>query len=170
MSTFYQIIQGQSFPIRVYSGNSILIMKDDTTVLSFSNVTEDQNNDLWLNILINQDNFISAGIKQYQLFEGNILKQSGSLQVIPSLLVDQNQDMRGRYKVIVDAIEKQLAGVASSAGKRIQVGDKTIDKYSAQELLSLLNYFQGKLDEEESGKDINTKTDQMIIKYKWTIR
>lgn len=170
MSNFYQIIQGQNFPIRVYSGNSVLIMKDETTVLSFNNVTEDQNNDLWLNILIDQDNFISAGIKQYQLFEGNILKQSGSLQIIPSLLIDQNQDMRGRYKIIVDAIQKQLAGVATSASRHVQVGDKTIQKYSASQLLSLLNYFQGKLDEQESGKNINTKTDQMQIKYKWTIR
>lgn len=145
-------------------------MKDQNTILSFNNVTEDQNNDLWLNILIDQNNFISAGPKQYQLFEGNLLKESGTIEVVGSLLVDQNQDLRGRYAAIVDAIQKQLAGIATSASKHVQVGDKTIDKYSASELLSFLDYFKGKLAEEESGSNINPKSDEMVMKYVWRIR
>lgn len=166
----YKIIQGQNFPIRVYSNNSVLIMKDQLDILSFTNSPPDQNDEIWINVLIDQDNFISAGLKQYQLFEGNVLKQSGTLEVVGSLLVDSSQDMRGRYKVIVDAIQAQLAGVATSANRHVQVGDKTIDKYSAYELLKLLDYFQGKLAEEESGTDINTKTDQMQIKYVWRVK
>ena len=166
----YKIIQGQNFPIRVYSNNSVLIMKDQLDILSFTNSPPDQNDEIWINVLIDQDNFISAGLKQYQLFEGNVLKQSGTLEVVGSLLVDAGQDLRGKYKVIVDAIEAQLAGIASKGQKHVQVGDKTIDKYSAYELLKLLDYFQGKLAEEESGTDVNTKTDQMQIKYVWRIR
>ena len=145
-------------------------MKDTVNILSFSNVTEDASGDLWLNILIDNDNFISKGIKQYQLFENNKLKESGVLEVIPSLLVNSEQDLRGRYAVIVEAIQKQIAGVATSAQKHIQVGDKTIDRYSASELMELLTYFQGKLAEEESGSTVNTKSDQMTFLYKWTIR
>lgn len=166
----YKIVQGQPFPIRVYSNNSVLIMKDQNTILSFQNSPPEQNGDIWINVLIDQNNFISAGPKQYQLFEGNLLKESGTLEVVGSLLVDQNQDLRGRYAVIVEAIEKQIAGIASSGQKHIQVGDKTIDKYSATQLLELLNYFQGKLAEEESGTSINPKSDQMQFLYKWTIR
>lgn len=145
-------------------------MKDQNTILSFQNSPPEQNGDIWINVLIDQNNFISAGPKQYQLFEGNLLKESGTLEVVGSLLVDQNQDLRGRYAVIVEAIEKQIAGIASSGQKHIQVGDKTIDKYSATQLLELLNYFQGKLAEEESGTSINPKSDQMQFLYKWTIR
>lgn len=165
---FYKIIQGQNYPIRVYNANSVLIMKDQLDILQFN--AEETNGQYWINVLIDDSNFISAGLKQYQLFEGGVLKQSGTLEVVGSLLVDSSQDLRGKYKVIVDAIEAQLAGVATKGQKKVQVGDKNIERYSATELLSLLNYFQGKLAEEESGTDINTKTDQMAIKYVWRIR
>lgn len=166
--SFYKIIQGQNYPIRVYNANSILIMKDQLDILQFN--AEETNGQYWINVLIDENNFISAGIKQYQLFENGVLKQSGSLEVIGSLLVDSSQDLRGKYKQIVDAIEAMLAGVATKGQKRVQVGDKTIDKYSARQLLELLNYFQGKLAEEESGNDINPETDQMKIKYVWSWR
>lgn len=168
--TFYKFTQGMQEKIRVYSNTAVLYLKNTANILTFSNVVVDDNGDKWLTFTIDKDNYIEAGIAQYQLFEGNQLKEYGSCQIIPSLQVDSNQDIRGRYAAIVDAIEKQLAGVASSASKHIQVGDKTIDKYSASELLSLLNYFQGKLAEEEAQSTVNTKTDQMQIKYVWRIR
>lgn len=145
-------------------------MKDQTTILTFQNGQPDENGDIWINVQITKDNFISAGLKQYQLFEGNVLKESGTLEVIASLNVDATQDLRGRYKIIVEAIQKQIAGVATKAQRRVQVGDKTIDKYTADDLLKLLNYFQGKLAEEESGNNINPETDQMKIKYCWSWR
>lgn len=145
-------------------------MRDETTILTFQNSPANQNGEIWINILIDKKNFISSGLKQYQLFENNILKESGTLEVIASLNVDPNQDLRGKYKIIVSSIEAQLAGVATSASKHIQVGDKTIDKYSASELLSLLNYFKGKLAEQEADSNINTKTDGMKIKYVWSWR
>lgn len=170
MSTFYKIVQGQDFGIRVYSGNSIIIIKDQKHIITFNNVTEDQNNDLWLHVLIDKQNFISAGIKQYQLFENNNLKQSGSLQVIPSLLVDPTQQTRSRYAVIVEAIEAMLAGTATRAQREVAVGDKRVGYMSASQLQSILTYFKGKLDEEEAGNNTNPKTDQLRIKYIWTLR
>ena len=170
MSTFYKIVQGQDFGIRVYSGNSIIIIKDQKHIITFNNVTEDQNNDLWLHVLIDKQNFISAGIKQYQLFENNNLKQSGSLQVIPSLLVDPTQQTRSRYAVIVEAIEAMLAGTATRAQREVAVGDKRVGYMSASQLQSIITYFNGKLDEEEAGNNTNPKTDQLKIKYIWTLR
>ena len=143
-------------------------MRDETTILTFQNGQPDSHGDIWIDVLIDKDNFISAGLKQYQLFENNVLKESGTLEVVASLLVDATQDLRGKYKQIVSSIQAMLAGVATKGQRHIQVGDKTIQKYSARQLLQLLNYFQGKLDEEESQSDVNTKTDQMKIKYVWS--
>lgn len=166
----YKFIQGKEQRIRVYSQNSILILKNAMDILTFNTVVEDEEHALWLTFTIDQNNFIDAGIVQYQLFENNEVKDYGTAQVVASLLIDPNQDLRSRYAIIVEAIEKTLAGIATKGQKRLQVGDKSIDSYSAQELMELLNYFKGKLAEEEAGNDVNPKTDQMKILYKWSIR
>ena len=170
MANFYKFTQGVQEKVRVYDQNAILILKNTASILTFNNVVEEQNGDLWLTFTIDQNNYMDGGVANYQLFQNNQLKEYGSCQIIPSLLVNASQDIRGRYAAIVDAIQKQLAGVATSASKHIQVGDKTIDKYSASELLSLLNYFKGKLAEQEADSNINTKTDGMKIKYVWSWR
>ena len=167
MSQFYKFTQGVEEKIRVYSPSATLMIKNPTTILSFNEVDDTVPDEYWLKFTIDENDFIEAGIAQYQLFENDVLKEYGSCQIIPSLLVDPNQDLRGKYKIIVDAIEAMLAGVATKGQRHVQVGDKTIEKYSAAQLLSLLNYFQGKLAEEESGTDVNTKTDQLTIKYYW---
>lgn len=143
-------------------------MKDQKNILSFQNSPQEQNGDIWINVLINENNFISSGIKQFQLFENGILKESGTLEVIGSLLVNPAQDMRSKYQIIVQSIQATLAGVASKAQKDISIGDKKIAYYSAAELLSLLDYFKGKLKEEEGGYD--TVNNEMKILYKWTLR
>ena len=131
MSTFYKFTQGVEEKIRVYSPSATLMIKNPTTILSFSSVDDTVPDEYWLKFTIDEDNFIEAGIAQYQLFEGSQLKEYGSCQIIPSLLVDPNQDLRGKYKIIVDAIEAMLAGVATKGQRHVQVGDKTIEKYSA---------------------------------------
>ena len=169
MSQLLKIIQGVDEKLRVYDQNAILIIKNTTNILTFNSV-EEQDGELWLKFKIDNQNYIDGGLANYQLFQNNTLKEYGSCQIIPSLLVNPDQDIRGRYAAIVEAIEAQLANVATKAQKHVQVGDKTIDKYSASQLLSLLTYFQGKLAEEESGSTVNTKSDQMQILYKWTTR
>lgn len=171
MSTFYKFTQGVEEQIRVYTSGAILMLKNSTNILTFNEVTSGATEDeYWLKVKIDEDNYIEGGIAQYQLFENNQLKQYGSCQIVPSLLVNPNQDLRGKYQKIVEAIEAQIAGVATSAQRRVQVADKSIDKYTADDLLRLLNYFQGKLAEEESGNNINPETDQMKIKYRWDWR
>ena len=167
MSQFYKFTQGVEEKIRVYSSNAVLILKNTTTVLTFNTVDNSIEGEYWLTFTIDEENYIEGGIAQYQLFEDNHLKEYGTCQIIPNLLINPQQDLRGKYKQIVDAIQACLAGVATKGQKRVQVGDKNIDKYSAYQLLKLLEYFQGKLAEEESGTDVNTKTDQLTIKYYW---
>lgn len=163
----YKFTQGIQQKIRVYNQNAILILKNTANILTFTNVIE-QDGDLWLTFTIDQQNFMEGGLANYQLFQNNQLREYGSCQIVPSLLVDPEQDIRGKYKAIVDAIEAMLAGVATKGQRHIQVGDKTIQRYSASQLLSLLDYFRGKLAEEESENNINPETDEMKIKYKWS--
>lgn len=165
----FKFTQGVTQRIRVYSPTATLFLKNPETILIFNTVVA-ENEQYWLEFKIDENNFIGAGICQFQLFDGDQLKDYGSCQIIPSLMVDQNQETRGKYAVIVSSIEAQLAGIATLAQKRVQVNDKSVDKYSAAELLSLLNYFKGKLAEEEAGNNVNPKTDQMKIKYVWSWR
>ena len=41
---------------------------------------------------------------------------------------------------------------------------------SPEQMLKVLSYFKGKLAEEEAGTNVNPKTDQLKILYKWTLR
>jgi hypothetical protein len=101
-NTFYKFTQGVEEKIRVYTSGAILILKNPTTILTFNNIeTGEDEDEYWLTFTIDQDNFIEGGIAQYQLFEDNVLKEYGSCQIVPSLLVDPNQDLRGRYAIIV---------------------------------------------------------------------
>ena len=166
----YKFTQGKQQKIRVYSHSATLYLKNPETLLIFSSVSGNVQDGYWLYFTINENNFIGAGLCNYQLFENDQLKEYGNCQIVPSLMVDSNQEIRGKYVVIVEAIQAQLAGIATLGQKHVQVNDKTIDKYSAAELLSLLDYFKGKLAEEEAGNNVNPKTDQMKMLYKWTLR
>ena len=168
--TFLKIVQGVNTPIRAYHQPAVMIIKGQNGVVQFTGETDSQTGEIWINVNIDQNNYIDAGLAQFQIFQNGELKEYGNVEIVPSLLVNPQQDLRGKYKQIVDAIEATLAGVATKGQKRVQVGDKNIDKYSAYQLLKLLDYFKGKLAEEESGSDINTKTDEMNIKYVWRIR
>lgn len=163
----YKFVQGKQEKIRVYSPSATLYLKNPESILIFDRVDDSTPGEYWLTFTIDQDNFIGAGICQYQLFEGDQLKEYGSCQIVPSLMVDMQQQTRGKYTVIVEAIEAQLAGIATLAQKRVQVNDKSVDKYSAEDLMRLLNYFKGKQAEEEAGNGVNPQTDQMKIKYVW---
>lgn len=163
----YKFVQGKQEKIRVYTPSATLYLKNPESIVIFDSVSGNVQDGYWLYFTINKNNFIGGGICQYQLFEGDQLKEYGSCQIVPSLMVDVQQETRGKYTVIVEAIQAQLAGIATLAQKRVQVNDKSVDKYSAAELLSLLNYFRGKQAEEEAGNDVNPATDQMKIKYVW---
>ena len=121
----YKFIQGKEEKIRVYNPIAVLYLKNATTVLIF-NTVEQEGDEYWLKFTINEDNFIEAGICQYQLFEGSQLKEYGSCQIVPSLMIDPNQELRSKYAVIVEAIEARLAGTATKAQKDVSVGDKKI--------------------------------------------
>lgn len=168
MSTFYKFIQGNTEHIRVYSNNAFIIIKNDTSIQTFNTVIPDNDNNYWLQVCIDMQHFIEGGIAQYQLFQDNQLKEWGTCQVIPNLYLDPNQESRSRYRIIVEAIEAKLAGTATRAQRQVKVGDKQIQYMSASELLSLLDYFRKKMNEDEGL--IDPATNELKIKYQWRIR
>lgn len=168
MSTFYKFIQGNTEQIRVYSNSAFIIIKNDSVIQTFNTVIPGEDGDFWLQVLIDTEHFIEGGIAQYQLFQNDQLKEWGACQIIPNLYLDPNQESKGKYRLIVQAIEAQLAGAASRAQKNVKVADKEIQYMSASQLMSLLDYFKNKMAEEEGL--LNTATNQLKIKYKWRIR
>lgn len=170
MSTFYQFVQGNTEHIRVYSNNAFIIIKNDTSIQTFNTVIPDEsgNGDYWLQVCIDLEHFIEGGLAQYQLFQGDQLKEWGPCQIIPNLYLDPNQESKGKYRIIVQAIEAKLAGTASRAQRQVKVGDKEIQYMSASQLFGLLDYFKKKMNEEEGL--IDPATNQLKIKYQWRIR
>ena len=170
MSTFYKFIQGNNEQIRVYSENAFIIIKNDTSIQTFNTVVPDDsgNGDYWLQFCIDTEHFIEGGLAQYQIFQNNQLKEWGTCQIIPNLYLDPNQESRGKYKIIVDAIEAKLAGTATRAQRTVKVNDKEIQYMSASELMALLDYFRKKLAEEEG--QVDTATNELKIKQVWRIR
>lgn len=167
----YQITQGIPFQIRVYpkteENNAFIIIRDPQSIVQFTDVvTIDE--EKWLTGVITQDNFMSPGIKYFQLFEDNLIKEEGNLLVKVNLSIDTTQDYRSKYAVIVEAIEAMIAGTASRAQRNVKVGDKQIQYMSFSELKGILDYFKGKLKEQEDGYD--TVNNQMHQKYVFRIR
>lgn len=167
----YQITQGIPFQIRVYpkteENNAFIIIRDPQSIVQFTDVVT-INEEKWLTGIITQDNFMSPGIKYFQLFEDNLIKEEGNLLVKVNLSIDTTQDYRSKYAVIVEAIEAMIAGTASRAQKTVKVGDKEIQYMSFSELKAILDYFKGKLKEQEDGYD--TVNNQMHQKYVFRIR
>ena len=170
MSTFYRFIQGNTEQIRVYSSNAFIIIKNDTSIQTFNTLVPDEsgNGDYWLQVCIDLEHFIEGGIAQYQLFQNDQLKEWGPCQIIPNLYLDPNQESRGKYRIIVEAIEAKLAGSATRAQRQVKVADKEIQYMSTSQLLALLDYFRKKMAEEEG--QLDTATNQLKIKYDWRIR
>ena len=168
MSTFYKFVQGNDEKIRVYNLSSFIIIKNETSIQTFDTVNTDDQGNYWLEFCIDENHFIEGGIGQYQLFQGGQLKEWGACQIIPNLYIDPNQESRGKYRVIVEAIEAKLAGTATRAQRTVKVADKEIQYMSASELMSLLEYFKNKMAEEEGL--LNTATNELKIKQVWRIR
>lgn len=166
----YKIVQGIPYPIRAYQTPAVMLIQGQNGIVQFNGEVDDDTGELWINVEIEGDNYLEGGLHRYQIFQDGELKQDGTLQIVPSLLANPNQDLRSKYKVIVDAIQARLAGTATKAQKDVTVGDKKIGYMSPEQLIKVLNYFKGKLEEEEAENNVNPKTDQMRIKYVWGLR
>lgn len=54
-------------------------------------------------------------------------------------------DARSKVQIIVDNLEAMLAGNASEMVRKYKINNRELDRYSIPEILSLLNYWRGRL-------------------------
>ena len=76
--------------------------------------------------------------------------------------------MKTQNEKLLEAIEAQLAGKATSAQSSMSVGDKSISYCSIDELFRLREYFKKKVAEEKN--DPIVEGNQMKIKHVWSMR
>lgn len=110
-----------------------------------------------------------AGVYKFQLLDSSGIVDSGFIQVKQNFeLIDEIHETKTENEKILEAIEAQIAGKATSAQQEIHVGDKSIKYCTLDELFKLKNYFKSKVAEERGESDVSMNGGK--IKYIWRLR
>ena len=90
---------------------------------------------------INTDDY-SSGEYSVQFFKGNQVIQQTTLLCKQNLkYVSANYDPRTPARIVLDAIQAYLAGIATHQQKRVKVGQKEIEYSSYDELLKWRDFY-----------------------------
>ena len=109
-----------------------------------------------------------VGKFKYQILNDEGIEDSGDIEILPNFaLMDEDENVRGHWEVVLEAIENTLAGKATQAQTNISVGDKTIGYMSVSELLELREFAKEKIGE-ENGKFVSGKGAKIL--HKWVMR
>lgn len=110
-----------------------------------------------------------AGIYKYQILNEDGIEDEGEFEILKNFyLTDECISVKSQNEKLLEAIEAQLAGKATSAQSSMSVGDKSISYCTIDELFKLRDYFKKKVSEEKGSSII--EGNQMKIKYKWSVR
>lgn len=130
-------------------------------------------------VIEDNDNFIEEfasttatwipGKYKYQIINDDEIEDEGEFQILQNFfLTDDFSSVKTQNEKLLDAIEAQLAGKATSAQSSMSVGDKSIAYCSIDELFKLRDYFKKKVAEEKGDSVI--EGNQMKIKHVWSMR
>lgn len=109
------------------------------------------------------------GNYKYQIINDDEIEDEGEFQILQNFyLTDEVSSVKTQNEKLLEAIEAQLAGMATSAQSSMSVGDKSIAYCSIDELFRLREYFKKKVAEEKN--DPIVEGNQMKIKYVWSMR
>ena len=159
-----KITRGFQFKKEVPNEFCVLVLKSDSEKLTITNI-ENQDGKLYLICYSEITSDFNPGYYKYQLIDNVGIIESGDAEVIQNyLLAEQGQSVKSHNQILLDAIEAQLAGVATSAQSSITVGDKSISYMSINELLKLRQYYKNKVDEQEGKRNPNNEGK---ILYRW---
>ena len=112
---------------------------------------------------ITKDWSIGGYLYQIQTEDGII--ESGSIELLPNYALSEvGVSVKSRAQQMVDAIEAVIEGRANQSTKEITVGDKKLAYMDLDELLKYLNYFKGKVAQEEGKSSVN---DEKKILFQW---
>ena len=110
-----------------------------------------------------------SGTYKYQILNDEGMEDEGDITVIENFeLTDTYETVKSKNELLLEAIEAQIAGRATSNQQSMTVGDKSIAYCTIDELFKLREYFKKKVSEEQG--DTTIDGDEMKIKYKWGFR
>lgn len=159
-----KITRGFTFSMEVPNEFCVLVLKSDIDKITLTNI-RNKDGKLYLICDSNVTATFTPGWYQYQLIDNLGIVQSGETEVIQNyLLADQGQTVKSRNQILLQAVEAQLAGVATAAQSSITVGDKSISYMSISQLMRLRQYYKNKVNEEQGKRNSNN---QGRILYRW---
>ncbi len=159
-----KITRGFQFKKEVPNEFCVLVLKSDNDKIMITDIRR-QDGKLYLICNAETTATFNPGIYKFQLIDNLGILESGDSEVIQNyLLSEQGQVVKTRNQILLEAIEAQLAGVATSAQSSISVGDKSISYMSINELLKLRQYYKNKVDQEQGKR--NADNEGRIL-YRW---
>lgn len=159
--------QGFKFSYVVKTASSKLVIKGDNIKIILDNIEEGGN--YYIIATAEETAQWASGDYKYQIINDDGIEDSGEFIVLRNyMLADENESVKTHYEILLDAINAQIAGKATTAQQAMSVGDKSISYCSIDELFKLRDYFSKKVAEERG--EYNTDGNEMKIKYKWGIR
>ena len=162
-----KIVQGFEYKQPVKNEGSKLVIKGDGIKYVLEN-TEVIDGITYIIASANETVLWQPGKYKYQILSAEGIDDSGEFEIIHNYLyADEYDTVKSQNEILLEAVEAQIAGKASSAQSSISVGDKSIGYCSIEELFKLRDYFKQKV-AEESGKRSSDNSGK--IKYKWTFR
>lgn len=161
-----EITRGFDFRIQVDNEYCQLILKSDTQKINITTIKKDGQK-YYLEALAPDTKKYRAGEYKYQIIDNTKIVSEGNAVIRHNFaLVDQNASVKTHNEVILEAIEAQIAGVASSAQTSIHVGDKSISYMSFDQLMKAREFFKKKVAEQ---KKTHVAGNQGRIVYKWSL-
>jgi len=163
---FMIITQGFQLKYEVPTSDSQFIMKNDSSKVVIAATAEDGHFYIIVEGTITKD--WVPGLYKYQIINSTGIIEDAQITVLVNFLYLEDSDsVKTHNEIILEAIEAQLEGRATSNQASMSVGDKSISYCSLNELLNLREYFKAKVDIEKGKKpDILGKT----LKYTWNLR
>ncbi len=160
--------QGFRFKHKVKTPSSKIVVKGDEYKLVIDRiVTEDDN--FFIEELASTTTTWIPGKYKYQIINDEEIEDEGEFEILQNFyLTDEVSSVKTQNEKLLDAIEAQLAGKATSAQSSMSVGDKSIAYCSIDELFKLREYFKKKVAEEKGSSVV--EGNQMKIKHVWSMR
>lgn len=145
--TTIEITRGFEFIFDVPNQYCTLILKSDTEKFHISSI-KSKDGKYFLNVGADITAHYTPGIYKFQLTDNvQIILQGKAIVHQNFALVAANESVKSKNEIILEAIEAQIAGVASQAQASIHVGDKSISYMSLEQLLKAQEYFKSKVAE-----------------------
>lgn len=161
-----KITRGFEFKYEVQNEFCQLVLKSDTQKICVSNIAV-YDGKYYLFATDEETKKFRPNSYKYQILDSTGIIQEGSATVKQNfLLADENESVKSQNEIILEAIQSQLAGIATQAQQSISVGDKSISYMSFTELLQARQFFKKKVAEQ---KHEHVAGNEGKIKYKWGI-